>query len=477
MRKSLRTLMAVCAIASMTFIHPLAAYADENYGPGFVGGLPIDQNDGQQTQEETTVSEETQAPSESTSEGQVPETPPAEEQPAETPPAEENIDPATLPRLQTTVMGLDNVWSRPFVNDEWISADGEGKAGFQSISIFLTNTVGNVLYRAYTSEHGWTPWVMNGQQTQVYLDGSQIEMIQMRITGFVDDRFNIYYTSKLNDGTENDWASNGQSTGTMGKDKAITWFRMALFGQDVAWPYSTTKLTDSDAIDGIQTVDGQLRCFNADGSVHNGWAWQNNDRYYFQDSVPVTGWQYIDGLKYYFDESGKNLTDLEPVLGAGGPFQIKINKEMNCTTIYTKDGDNGFIIPYKTFLCSTGDDTPLGTFKTPEKYRWRLMIHDVYTQYATRLYAGGDFLMHSVIYDRQDARTLQPETYNYLGIARSAGCIRYAVEDCKWIYDHCPIGTTVTVYNSSVPGPFDRPAIHNVIPATQTWDPTDPAFK
>ena len=57
-------------------------------------------------------------------------------------------------------------------------------------------------------------------------------------------------------------------------------------------------------------------------------------------------------------------------------------------TIYAQDGGNGYIIPVKSFLTSVGDDTPVGTFKTPEKYRWRLMIHDVYTQYATRLGAG-----------------------------------------------------------------------------------------
>lgn len=64
---------------------------------------------------------------------------------------------------------------------------------------------------------------------------------------------------------------------------------------------------------------------------------------------------------------------------------LKINKQMNCTTVYIQDGTNGFIIPYKTFLCSTGDDTPLGDHKTPEKYRWRLMNTDEYCQYCTRL--------------------------------------------------------------------------------------------
>lgn len=142
-----------------------------------------------------------------------------------------------------------------------------------------------------------------------------------------------------------------------------------------------------------------MRYIHGNGDSYTGWGWIGNDRYYFKDSVPVTGWQYIDGLKYYFGEDGRMWSDVESLLGSDGPYLIKINKELNCMTIYAQDGGNGYIIPVKSFLTSVGDDTPVGTFKTPEKYRWRLMIHDVYTQYATRLGAGLPILIHSIIYD------------------------------------------------------------------------------
>ena len=103
------------------------------------------------------------------------------------------------------------------------------------------------------------------------------------------------------------------------------------------------------------------------------------------------------------------------------------------------------------------------------------MINDVHTQYATRLGPGLPILMHSIIYDKQNPYTVWASTYNNLGIARSAGCIRLTTADSKWIYDHCALGTSVTVYNSSIPGPFDRPAIASEIPFEQTWDPTDPS--
>jgi len=102
-----------------------------------------------------------------------------------------------------------------------------------------------------------------------------------------------------------------------------------------------------------------------------------------------------------------------------------------------------------------------------------LMIHNCYTQYATRIIAGKSFLMHSVIYDKPDNHTLFADTYNGLGVLRSAGCVRLTTADAKWIYDNCKLGTTVTIYNNSHPGPFDRPVIVP-IPLEQKWDPTDP---
>lgn len=86
---------------------------------------------------------------------------------------------------------------------------------------------------------------------------------------------------------------------------------------------------------------------------------------------PVTGWQYIDGYKYYFAEDGKLVEEPEPIIGAT-VHSCPYYKQMNCMTIFVQDGANGYIIPLKSFLTSTGEDTPVGTFHTPEKYRWRL---------------------------------------------------------------------------------------------------------
>ncbi|MDO4266851.1 MAG: L,D-transpeptidase family protein [Eubacteriales bacterium] len=381
--------------------------------------------------------------------------------------------PKRSPRLQTTALLLSTQnWSVPYVNDQTAESGG---LGFSSLSTFLESIHGDVLYRTYSAANGWSDWVLNGQQTPGGSSWVPVEAIQYRFKGPVADQYDIYYCATLNDGTQTGWAKNGQTAGAMNQGLYMTGFRLAWYPKGSDTGLDTSNTVKAAHADGVQAVDGVLRYIHGgDGSNFTGWGWVENNQYYFVDSMPVTGWQYIDGYKYYFAEDGRLVTDVESLLPAGGPYMLKVNKEMNCLTVYAKDGANGFIIPVKSFLTSVGDDTPVGTFRTPEKYRWRLMIHDLYTQYATRLGPGMPILLHSIIYDKANPFTVWASTYNNLGIARSAGCIRLATIDAKWIYDNCAIGTTVQVYNSSDPGPFERPTIMYEIPFEQTWDPTDP---
>ena len=50
------------------------------------------------------------------------------------------------------------------------------------------------------------------------------------------------------------------------------------------------------------------------------------------------------------------------------------------------------------------------------------------------------------------------------------------MEDAKWIYDNCPVGTKVTIYDSKDPGPLGKPTPIriDVNSPYRGWDPTDP---
>ena len=158
----------------------------------------------------------------------------------------------------------------------------------------------------------------------------------------------------------------------------------------------------------------------------------------------------------------------------GLPYYIKVNRKLNVVYVYgIEDGEYKKLV--KVFVCSAGAGTPLGVFHTSNKYVWRLMVGNSYAQYATRI--TGHYLFHSVPYDRQAKDTLKYYLYNRLGKNDSLGCVRLTVEDAKWIYDNCPLGTAVEIYNSdSLEGGVSKPSAQKLDgnDPRSRWDPTDP---
>ena len=127
-------------------------------------------------------------------------------------------------------------------------------------------------------------------------------------------------------------------------------------------------------------------------------------------------------------------------------------------------------------VCSGGADTPTGYFSTPVASSWRLLMGPSYGQYATRIYSS--YLFHSVPYYSQHKDDVEYDEFNKLGTIASLGCIRLAVVDVKWIYDNCPLGTPVVIYNDKENhGPMGKPGTIDTDPADtekRGWDPTDP---
>ena len=157
-------------------------------------------------------------------------------------------------------------------------------------------------------------------------------------------------------------------------------------------------------------------------------------------------------------------------------YYIKVNYSANVVTVYTKDANGEYTVPYKAMLCSTGTATPTsGVYKMSGKYRWLSLFGGVNGQYCSRI--TGHILFHSVPYIAQSPDTLEYWEYDKLGTSASAGCIRLTVANAKWIYDNCPNGTYVEFYTSSDPGPLGRPSSQKISSNVdcRNWDPTDSA--
>ena len=169
----------------------------------------------------------------------------------------------------------------------------------------------------------------------------------------------------------------------------------------------------------------------------------------------------------YFCADGKHL-ECTDCGGCDPEVYIKINKGTNVVTVYEQNGK-----PYVAFTCSTGYATPVGTFHTMAKYRWWTLDGPSYGQYCTRI--TGSILFHSVWYYQQTTNSQSYTQYNKLGTTASHGCCRLTVAASKWIYDNCPQGTRITIYNSNDPGPLGKPVL-DPIPSGQNYDPSDPSI-
>lgn len=154
-------------------------------------------------------------------------------------------------------------------------------------------------------------------------------------------------------------------------------------------------------------------------------------------------------------------------------YYIVVYTGSQSTVVYGKDSTGAYNQIIQCFTCSTGDEsspTTPGMYKVKSKYRWRLLVGNVYGQYSSGI--GNDYLFHSVPYKKKSVSALDDAEYDKLGSPASHGCIRLCVRDSKWIYDNVPIGTQVNVVNQNGPIGSSIPK-RNSDSAYAGWDPSD----
>lgn len=162
---------------------------------------------------------------------------------------------------------------------------------------------------------------------------------------------------------------------------------------------------------------------------------------------------------------------------ASSKYWIKVNYQANVATVYKYT--SGEWKPVKAMLTSCGTNTPKsGSYNTVEKCPgWKALMGPSYGQYSTRIV--GSILFHSVWYYSKDRTTQAVAQFNKLGTTASHGCVRLSTEDAKWVYNNCAVGTKVTFYKSSNPGPLGKPAAYKMPSSAgkMNWDPTDASSK
>lgn len=156
-------------------------------------------------------------------------------------------------------------------------------------------------------------------------------------------------------------------------------------------------------------------------------------------------------------------------------YEIHVLRNHDMVIVYEKDAAGEYTLVANVFVCSTGRNnwTITGRYTAAEREEWLGLVGGVCGQYATLIW--GNYLFHSVPYYGTDKGNLEDGEYNLLGQPASAGCIRLAVSDAKWIFDHIPYGTIVRLYDSEeLPVEKPVPIRINEESPHPGWDPTDP---
>lgn len=349
-------------------------------------------------------------------------------------------------------------------NDNWYYFNGSGvlQTGFY--------TVGNSCYYSDTNGIMQTGWLtINGNKYCFNGSGAMYRSCW----------YGDYYFLPSGIMATNQWVGNKY----VGEDgKYIPGYDPEVYGgswvnNNGVWYY---KMSNGQYISGKwKVINGVQYYFESDGAMATGWKKLNGEWYYFESSgAMVTGWKTVGSYKYYFNSYGQLQQDLDGILAWQTSYQITVNRQKCQVMVYAKDSSTGnYNIPVKTFACSVGlpeTPTPTGTWYTPAKYRWHELMGPSYGQYCTRITPQSmGILFHSVAGADMTSFSISSVEYNKLGSPASHGCVRLCVRDAKWIYDHCPIGTKVTISDTAAT-PFDKPSTIK-IPYGQNWDPTDPA--
>lgn len=212
----------------------------------------------------------------------------------------------------------------------------------------------------------------------------------------------------------------------------------------------------------IDEVDGQVVC-DINGSY-------NND-------VPGTYTLNIRAKDMAKNESSRDINIIVKEKEKYNlPYVIEVIRNQSTTIVYGQDENGEYTKIVNVFVCSpgAGENTPVGTFYSRKGYPWGGLYGGVFGQYSTII--SGHYLFHSVPYYSMSNDSLWWEAYNQLGSKVSMGCIRLTVRDAKWIYDNCPTGTMVKIYDGDLPSGVEKPTAQKISAddPNRGWDPTDP---
>lgn len=119
---------------------------------------------------------------------------------------------------------------------------GEGKR-LEAIKIDVSNSayIGGIEYSVHCQTYGWMSWQSNDMMAGTSGQAKRLEAIKIRLTGELDEQYDVYYRVHSQTYGWLDWAKNGDISGTAGLAKRLEAIQIVLVRKGQAAPGETAR--------------------------------------------------------------------------------------------------------------------------------------------------------------------------------------------------------------------------------------------
>ena len=208
-------------------------------------------------------------------------------------------------------------WSGESTNCQCIGTSGRGlRLEALQMRVFNTSLKGSIEYSAHVQNIGWQNFVKDGKTAGTTGRGLRIEAIKIRLTGELNENYDIYYRVHCQNVGWLDWTKNGEIAGTTGCSYRLEAIHIVIVNKNSSGPGSmvTPYLTSQKGIICIDSpADTHIGASNQ-GLKIEGWALSTSSDTYikiFLDGVEIENFERIkrdDVYAAYPEYKSKNPT-------------------------------------------------------------------------------------------------------------------------------------------------------------------------
>lgn len=150
-----------------------------------------------------------------------------------------------------------------------------------------TNLDGSVQYKSYVADNGWeNDYVLNGNFSGTMGQSKAINLIEIKLTGELAEKYNIYYRVHSEEYGWLGWAKNGEIAGVTYYDIQAIQIKLYLKKD-----YSQNELTTNNHYieSGFYSIDGKMYYRDKYGNQANDWININGHKYFFNSLGEMIG--------------------------------------------------------------------------------------------------------------------------------------------------------------------------------------------